>query len=190
MPGREADAEHIYRQAIAAGQLEALNSLGVYLAERGHAKEAEEVFWEAVDADVEDAAFNLASLLAQQAGRLREAETLYRQAMEAGDPNAANNLAVLVLVRGGETAEAERLFQLAASLGDPFAGSNLRVLRASRLIGSQHRLLTDSAVTEGDIDMKLGFQTAAPRQPPPLKELIAVPLFGQPAATQGFALTA
>jgi Flp pilus assembly protein TadD len=116
------DSESLFRRAIAVapGNWEIRNNLGVYLSDRGRYPEAVEEYLEALKVRPDDTVFrtNLAKALTM-CGRKEEAEAQYRLVLAArpGASDARTNLAILLLERG-ERAEGVRQLR-EANLRDP-----------------------------------------------------------------------
>ncbi|MGW0523713.1 hypothetical protein [Crossiella sp. NPDC003009] len=105
--GREAEGVELLRAGVAAGESEAVNSLGNYYSEHlGDPASAEAVYRAAVAAGDDLARYNLAHLLWAE-GRLAEAESELLGLVTAGEPGAYRDLAELATARGLAT-EAER----------------------------------------------------------------------------------
>ncbi len=128
-PGREGDAERVYRRAIAAGEPDALFNLGNLLREQpGRETEAEQLYRNAATAGVAEAQHNLGNLLSKQPGRETEAEQHYRNAATAGVAEARFGLANLLREQPGREADAEQTYIDAALTGDTRAVLNLGFL--------------------------------------------------------------
>ncbi|MGO1054094.1 tetratricopeptide repeat protein [Crossiella sp. CA198] len=105
--GREPAGVELLRAGIAAGESEAVNSLGNYYSEHlGDSAAAEEIYRTAIACGDDLARYNLAHLLWAD-GRLAEAETELLGLVTAGEPGAYRDLAELATARG-LAAEAER----------------------------------------------------------------------------------
>lgn len=115
LPGRESEAEAVYRRAIEVGITEAHTVLAVFLVVMGRTPEAEEEFSRAVASGDITAHSTYGRVLFQQ-GRLAEAEEQFLLGIASGDPNhnrLGNLYADLGLVE-----EATREYLLAIESGD------------------------------------------------------------------------
>ncbi|WP_091389393.1 tetratricopeptide repeat protein [Amycolatopsis pretoriensis] len=128
-PGREAEAEQVFRDAIAAGDTRALNNLGILLAgQAGREAEAEEALRDAVASGDSKAPFNLGTWLSKQPGREAEAEAVLRGAFAEGTNKALTNLGILLGGQVGREAEAEGVLRDAVAAGEAKALFNLGTL--------------------------------------------------------------
>ncbi|MFD8440154.1 tetratricopeptide repeat protein [Streptomyces microflavus] len=143
-------AETSYRQAVEAGNANAMVNLGLLLHKAGCEQEAEGFYHQAVEAGNAIAMVNLALLLAE-AGRGAEAEGFYRRAVEAGDTDAMFNLALL-LKRTGRGEEAEVFYRRAVEAGNTDAMVNLGSLLAEAGRGQEAEGFYRRAVEAGDTD--------------------------------------
>jgi len=113
--GNLALAEQLYRQALhlQPDSLDALNSLGIVLAQQGRSAEAETLFREALRLapGLFPVRSNLGNLL-KRTGRLAETEACYREGLRwrPTDPNLLNDLGT-VLATQGQFAEATACYR-------------------------------------------------------------------------------
>ncbi|MFD6072932.1 helix-turn-helix domain-containing protein, partial [Amycolatopsis lurida] len=118
-PGREADVEKVYLEAIAAGSPDALKGFAGWLVRQpGREDDAEQAYREAAAAGDPNLFKVLAEWLARQPGRERDAEHAYREAAAAGDASALRMLARWLARRSGREDDAERAYREAAAVGD------------------------------------------------------------------------
>ena len=114
-PGREAEAEQTFRDAIKAGGYSgsAYAGLGQLLAKQpGREAEAEQTFRDAISAGGKDLGnHGLGRLLAKQPGREAEAEQTFRDAISAGFGFAYYDLVDLLVDQPGREQEAERVIR-------------------------------------------------------------------------------
>jgi tetratricopeptide (TPR) repeat protein len=132
-PGREADAERAFRDAITAGHLTARRDLALLVgAQAGREAEAEAILSDAIAAG-DDLAWNaLGTLLGGDPTRWREAEVAYGEAIAAGTTVASNNLGLLLARQPGREREAEAAFRDAIGPECPDAYNNLGWLIAAQ----------------------------------------------------------
>jgi TPR repeat protein len=121
------DGEVISRFAVDAGDIEAMNNLGLMSQDCNDLAEAERYFLQAAEAGVVFAAYHLGTLLIKT-GRATEGERWLLRAAEAGDIDAAANLGASY-VRRGAAAEAEPWLRTAAEAGEANAAFNLASCR-------------------------------------------------------------
>lgn len=116
--GRYDDAEVLYRQEAAAGNVTAAYNLAELLTRlEGREADAEAACRAAVEAGDPDALALLGWLLEEQEGRLREAEAAWRAAVEAEVEDARTGLA-RVLLTMERYAETEATVREALALGE------------------------------------------------------------------------
>lgn len=132
LPGREADAEAAYREAIAAGSANATYNLGLLLAPQpGRGAEAEALLRTALAAGDESAWNTLGNLFSRQPDRRDEAIEALRQAVRVGARGAEFRLGMLLLA-DGRADESLHAYEASRDAGDPGAW----VLLAALILGA------------------------------------------------------
>jgi tetratricopeptide (TPR) repeat protein len=117
-PGREAEAESAFRDAINAGDREAYVDLGALLANQpSREQEAERAFRVAAEAGLDSGTANLGHFLVGQPGREAEAEQLVRKAIDAGVKVLYLDLGRLLAKQPGRAQEAEQALHEAIATG-------------------------------------------------------------------------
>lgn len=133
-PGKEVEAEHMLRRAIAAGDRGFPNTnLGILLQQQpGRILEAEQAYRDAIAAGDHSAHINLGNLLSRQAERISEAIDTYLEGIDIGIEPLYDNLGVLLSDRLGMTSDAERLYRIALANGVTRVNNNLGLLLAAQ----------------------------------------------------------
>ncbi|TDW76275.1 P-loop NTPase fold protein [Kribbella pratensis] len=109
-------AHRLYREAIEAGDREAILELAVILIRSGNIREASDLYNDATATNDPVVIRDLARVLAE-AGESLTAESLYRRAIETGDREAMRELASLIRIYDPD--EAERLYREASQARHP-----------------------------------------------------------------------
>ncbi|WP_410658316.1 helix-turn-helix domain-containing protein [Amycolatopsis sp. lyj-112] len=118
LPGRDAEAEKAYRDAIAAGDRAALLSFSNWTARQpGLEAEALQAHLDAVAAQLTLGLLGVPGQLAMLAGREAEVEQVYRGAIAAGDPAALPMFVTWLGTQPGREAEIEQIYRDAINAG-------------------------------------------------------------------------
>ncbi|MFE3456903.1 serine/threonine-protein kinase [Nocardiopsis aegyptia] len=140
------------------GDSDAMVTLGVLLAERGEAGEAESWYRRAIEGGDTNAMYNLGHLSTDR-GDEAAAESWYRRAIEGGNTHAMVNLGHLLAERGEDEA-AETWFRRAiAEGGNARAMNNLGALLARRGETAEAEPWYRGAAEGGDTDAMINLAT-------------------------------
>jgi Flp pilus assembly protein TadD len=124
-PGREAEAERAYQDAIAKGHVEAFGQLGYLLAIQGREPEAEQAWRKAIETGDWRHYENLMILLAHQPEGTAKVERLLDDAIAAGVEGARKELGRFLWGQLGREHDAEHAFRQAFEEGDAEAAAYL-----------------------------------------------------------------